>query len=106
MPANVNPPESASIDRNKLLEILQTESQRVNDLFVKKRGQCRDSTRIPLVLDAIKLIWERNPDWRLGQLFVNVAKLPAPYGELFNLQDDKLIAFSKEFLENSMDSRS
>lgn len=32
----------------------------------------RDPERIPIILDYIKLLWEKYPDQRLGQLLINV----------------------------------
>lgn len=56
----------------------------------------RDPKRIDKVLTAIKKLWEKNPDQRLGQLLVN-AKIIATNdsgehrGELFNYEDTDLL---------------
>jgi hypothetical protein len=31
----------------------------------------RNPDRIPVVLESLRRLWERNPDWRLGQLIWN-----------------------------------
>ena len=31
----------------------------------------RDPERIPKILEKIRILWEKNPDWRLGQLLEN-----------------------------------
>lgn len=47
----------------------------------------RDPKRISIVLKAIKEIWAKNPDLRLGQLICNVARDPVVY----YLEDDELV---------------
>jgi uncharacterized protein YihD (DUF1040 family) len=34
----------------------------------------RDPARIERMLDLVSMIWQRHPDWRLGQLLANVSK--------------------------------
>jgi hypothetical protein len=34
----------------------------------------RNPERITSMLDALRLVWEQNPDWRLGQLISNVVQ--------------------------------
>ena len=48
----------------------------------------RDSTRIDPMLALIAEIWYRHPDWRLGQLLVNVASDNGP-ADLFFVEDDR-----------------
>lgn len=50
----------------------------------------RDPAHIPMVLDALKLYWERHPDMRLGQIVSNMAsrqKVMDP----FYLEDIRLL---------------
>lgn len=49
----------------------------------------RDPKRIPEILEKLRVIWERVPDWRLGQLINNVtyvSSVPA-----FYVEDEELI---------------
>lgn len=46
----------------------------------------RDPSRIPVVLEALRIAWEANPDWRLGQLIVNVSDRRDP----FHIEDDDM----------------
>jgi organic radical activating enzyme len=54
----------------------------------------RDPNRIPEVLAEIERLWRMVPDWRLGQLIVNVAG-----GDPFNVEDDRLIELVKTLAE-------
>ena len=49
----------------------------------------RDPKRIPRILQLIEDLWHLNPDWRIGQLLVNVHRVfthPAPL--LFHVEDN------------------
>jgi len=50
----------------------------------------RDANRIPKTLAAVEKLWKQNPDWRLGQLIVNIAR-SAGYGDPFFIEDDRLV---------------
>jgi hypothetical protein len=50
----------------------------------------RDPARIPRILDAIRLMWEERPDWRLGQLLVNVMHPSRPTPQIFYYEDTEL----------------
>ena len=52
----------------------------------------RDPARIPEVLAQVQAFWEKNPDWRLGQVLLNVGAPQATCPELFYLEDDLLQA--------------
>lgn len=58
----------------------------------------RDIKRIPKILDALEIYWERSPDCRLGQILMNIPKLDKPgfYKDCFFYEDDDLL----EYLEN------
>lgn len=47
----------------------------------------RDPNRIPEVLDLIEQLWEKYPDWRLGQLLVNVSDT----NDVFYVEDDRVV---------------
>lgn len=47
----------------------------------------RDPNRIKTVLEVVEHYWEQNPDMRLGQLLLNVARDPA----LYYMEDEDLI---------------
>ena len=47
----------------------------------------RDPNRIDEILKEIKDLWVQVPDWRLGQLLVNVSGTD----HLFYFEDDKLL---------------
>ncbi len=56
----------------------------------------RDGARIPLVLEAIRKVWQKQPDLRLGQLLMNTLVTAGPCPELFYTEDDTLV----KLLEN------
>lgn len=47
----------------------------------------RDPNRIDIICDELKEFWKSVPDWRLGQLLVNVSGTD----HLFYFEDDKLL---------------
>lgn len=49
----------------------------------------RDPKRIPLVLEELRKLWEQYPDWRFGQLLVNLPFERDP----FHMEDDEMIKF-------------
>jgi hypothetical protein len=54
----------------------------------------RPKERIPEVLEAIRAVWEKNPDLRLLQLLVNT--MDARPNPLFTVEDDVLLARLRE----------
>jgi uncharacterized protein YihD (DUF1040 family) len=50
----------------------------------------RDPKRIPIILEYIKLLWEKYPDQRLGQLLSNVTS-NAMESNLYFYEDDHLL---------------
>ncbi len=42
------------------------------------------------MLEAIRKVWESNPDWRLGQLIVNLSR-SAGMSDPFFMEDDRLV---------------
>ncbi len=65
----------------------------------------RNPERIPAILHALQEVWKKHPDWRLGQLLINVANRPEPCPRLFNLEDDLLLQLLLE-MSKSDDSKS
>lgn len=51
----------------------------------------RNPERIDKVIDAVRAAWKTVPDWRLGQLIVNVSR-SAGKSDPFFLEDDDLLA--------------
>lgn len=50
----------------------------------------RDPKRIDPILNQIREVWKQQPDMRLGQLMVVLARPANPCSELFHLEDDQL----------------
>ena len=50
----------------------------------------RDPNRIPIMLEELKILWETHPDWRLGQLIVNLSRAEG-FEDPFFVQDDSLL---------------
>jgi len=52
----------------------------------------RDPKRIPKVLEAVRKIWEKFPDRRLGQLIYNLTQFhEIKEKDVFYLEDDELL---------------
>ena len=51
----------------------------------------RDPSRISNVIDALQQFWERNPDFRLGQLIMGIARTGEHAPKLFNMEDDEFL---------------
>lgn len=52
----------------------------------------RPTTRIDPILVALRELWLRQPDQRLGQLLVNLANPASPCPEVFHLDDDTMLS--------------
>ena len=63
----------------------------------------RNPERIPAILHTFQECWEKHPDWRLGQLLVNIAKPSEPCPQLFYLEDDVFLELLQE-MSNSYDN--
>lgn len=67
----------------------------------------RDPKRIPKILDALEIYWEKQPDTRLGQLLMNVAFADGhSERDCFYYEDSNLLNFlenenHKKFLEEN-----
>lgn len=51
----------------------------------------RNPERIPRSLRAIEAVWSKSPQLRLGQLLLNAMDDPGNAGELYCMEDDKLL---------------
>jgi hypothetical protein len=58
----------------------------------------RDPQRIDPMIDALRELWHRHPDYRLGQLVVNLTGKLAP--EVFYFEDDTLERQIRRWLED------
>ena len=50
----------------------------------------RNPERIEKVVDAVRDAWKQVPEWRLGQLIVNISRA-AGYSDPFFMEDDRLL---------------
>ena len=50
----------------------------------------RDPARIDVILEQLREVWVKVPDWRLGQLIVNAVKSTEPCPQVFYLEDEEL----------------
>ena len=50
----------------------------------------RDPNRIDIVLEAVRIVWKKAPDLRLGQMISNIS-YEAGYSDPFFLEDDRLL---------------
>lgn len=50
----------------------------------------RKPERIDAVIEAVKAEWKQVPDWRLGQLIVNISRAAGKMDPFF-LEDDELL---------------
>lgn len=50
----------------------------------------RDPNRIDTIIEAVKEEWKQEPDWRLGQLIVNISRA-AGCSDPFFMEDDWLM---------------
>ncbi|HEY4262957.1 MAG TPA: hypothetical protein VGM98_22545 [Schlesneria sp.] len=57
----------------------------------------RDPNRIDSLLEAIRDLWQRQPEMRLGQLLVNVMRPSQPCPEVFHVEDDQLARKLEEY---------
>ena len=67
-------------------------------LLEQKAGKehMRDPERIDVVLNEIRDIWKKHPNWRLGQPIVNLSR-SAGKNDPFFLEDDALMEVVKEW---------
>jgi hypothetical protein len=58
----------------------------------------RDEKRIDRVLGHIKKIWEKYPDWRLGQLLINTKIVEDTY-HTWSVEDDETEKILEKYAE-------
>ena len=52
----------------------------------------RNTDRIPIILKRLENIWNKHPDLRIGQLFINLCYLLKQQGiNMFSIEDDELL---------------
>ena len=61
----------------------------------------RDVNRIDKILTEVGDLWKQIPDWRLGQLFVNLQRFEGH--DLFYYEDERLVAALKQFINGTED---
>jgi uncharacterized protein YihD (DUF1040 family) len=56
----------------------------------------RDPERIKPILNKLEELWKANPDLRLGQLIMVIAKTGETNSKLFHLEDDEFLKLLDE----------
>lgn len=56
-------------------------------------GRPRTTDRIPVVLEALRQVWEANPDMRLGQLILNLysSECQLSGSPMWHVEDDRVM---------------
>jgi uncharacterized protein YihD (DUF1040 family) len=57
----------------------------------------RDPNRIPVILERLRVAWEKHPDLRLGQVIANASE--CRISRLFYLEDEALIVGIERMVE-------
>ena len=52
----------------------------------------RDTKRIPLILRQLEKVWKQNPDYRLTQLIIVIARTGEVCPKLFNMKDEEFLS--------------
>ena len=60
----------------------------------------RDPNRIKPFLEKIEKLWSENPDWRFGQLVINITRTGVINTAIFNMEEDKFIEKMEELKKN------
>lgn len=50
----------------------------------------RDPKRTESILNTLREVWEKNPDWRLGQVIMVAVRSASPCPEVFSIEDADL----------------
>lgn len=53
----------------------------------------RDPKRIDPMINVIREVWRQHPDWRFGQLVVNMSRDAKYAGDLFYLEDEEMMRY-------------
>ena len=51
----------------------------------------RDPKRIPLILGELEKMWKQNPDYRLTQLIIGIARTGEVCPKLFYMEDEDFL---------------
>ena len=51
----------------------------------------RDPNRIKPFLEEIEKLWSKNPDWRFGQLVINVTRTGVVNTEIYNMEEEEFL---------------
>ena len=70
-------------------------------LFGDMKFEPRDTVRIGPFCDRLAKAWEKLPDWRFGQLMVNLMRdYEAEHGhDIFYLEEDEMIQIIEDYCE-------
>lgn len=52
----------------------------------------RNPKRIPLILRELEKVWKQNPDYRLTQLIIVIARTEEVCPKLFNMEDKEFLS--------------
>ena len=52
----------------------------------------KDPKRIPLILRKLEKVWKQNPDYRLTQLIIVIARTGEVCPKLFNMDDEDFLS--------------
>ena len=63
----------------------------------------RDTNRIKPILKELEILWLENPDLRLGQIVLVIAKTEVPNPQLFYMEDDEFLIKLEEFKNSFSD---
>lgn len=88
-------------------QILWDEKRRVDFIFRWKLQQIKshhDPECIPLVLDALRLLWEEAPHLRFGQLICQIVQPEACYTELSLMEDARLLHLGASLFSGSCEA--
>lgn len=61
----------------------------------------RDPERIGPMLDAVRKIWEANPDLRLAQIISNAARSHTAWPDVFSVEDRDLMRGLEQMQQRS-----
>jgi len=64
----------------------------------------RDPQRIDRMLEQLREIWIKVPDWRLGQIIVNAVKPTEPCPQIFGVEDSNMEKLFARLLQRLADA--
>ena len=70
----------------------------LQDKLEDYKAVSRDPNRIPHIINLLQKAWEKNPDWRLGQLFENLKRYCGK-DDLFFIEDGMMQELIIEYFE-------